>query len=304
MMYKTKDDSNLLTPSNITDYIQYINTTNNKIPYTDPSDYYSLCLADPTDAYSSYPDCASSAIYDPIVSYFSNLSEITQSDIDDFIDSNLNDSLTKSSFLACFEEGFESTRSTSYYRAFYRFGLPFPDIDNVTSSYKDATDNKEEQEEYYTDYIFPIYTDIQIEDVRHPNIEMVILGETVRGLQRQVLTNDGIIFSAGSILTVFMIMCWHLNSLFLAFSAMTQIIFSFPFAYFIYRYLFMVTFFDTLNTLVIFLILGIGADDVFVFVDAWVQSAHFVSNPNDLILRMSFAYRRASKAMIVTTGSV
>ena len=66
-------------------------------------------------------------------------------------------------------------------------------------------------------------------------------------------------------------MCWHLNSLFLAFAGMLQIILGFPLAYAVYRYVFMVTFFDTLSTLVIFLILGIGADDIFVFVDAWVQ---------------------------------
>lgn len=62
-------------------------------------------------------------------------------------------------------------------------------------------------------------------------------------------------------MTVFLIMCWHLNSLFLACVAMLEILVSFPFAYVIYRFIMMVTFFDTLNTLVIFLILGIGADD-------------------------------------------
>eukprot|EP01084_Bolivina_argentea_P244753 409955_1 len=114
---------------------------------------------------------------------------------------------------------------------------------------------------------------------------------------------DGIIFSVGSILTVFLIRWWHLNSLFLSLGAMLQIIFGFPFAFFVYRFVFMVTFFDTLNTLVIFLILGIGADDVFVFVDAWVQSEHFVADPEDSMERMSFAFRRAAKAMIVTTAT-
>lgn len=116
-----------------------------------------------------------------------------------------------------------------------------------------------------------------------------MLGSYVRELQRVALTYGGIAFAGGSIVSVFLIMWWHLNSLFLACVSMVEIMLGFPFAFAIYRYMFMVTFFDTLNTLVIFLILGIGADDglcsahvcrcgsvctlrtVFVFVDAWVQ---------------------------------
>ena len=40
--------------------------------------------------------------------------------------------------------------------------------------------------------------------------------------------------------------------------------------------------------------------DVFVFTDAWHQSIHFVKDPKDDVQRMTFAYRRASKAMLVT----
>ena len=39
---------------------------------------------------------------------------------------------------------------------------------------------------------------------------------------------------------------------------------------------------------------------MFVFTDAWHQSVHFVKDPNDDEQRMTFAYRRASKAMLVT----
>eukprot|EP01084_Bolivina_argentea_P163133 283840_1 len=49
MMYKTRDSTNILQPSNISDYIKHINNTNNRIPYTDYNKYYSLCLADTTD---------------------------------------------------------------------------------------------------------------------------------------------------------------------------------------------------------------------------------------------------------------
>eukprot|EP01083_Nonionella_stella_P149835 476462_1 len=309
VMYKTKDGSNILQPSNIADYIEFIIETNNKIPNTNYDEYYSFCLADTTDPYVTYPDCSSKAVWDPIVTVFgNNYHNITQQAMDTFVDSYLDNSYTVGAFLSSFQEGFEDTRSSQYYRAFYRFGLPYPDINNTMSSFRDATDREEKQSSYYEEWAFPIFQEIQIKQNEHDNVEVVILGGVVREMQRLALTYMGVAFAAGSVVTVFSIMCWHLNSLFLATTGMIQIIAGFPFAFVLYRYVFQVTFFDTLNTLVIFLILGIGADDVFVFVDAWVQSAHFVPMRSDnvqvwLVERMDFAYRRAAKAMIVTTAT-
>ena len=45
-----------------------------------------------------------------------------------------------------------------------------------------------------------------------------------------------------------------------------------------------------------------GADDVFVFIDAWRQSARAGEHVNQNILtRMSYAYKRAAKAMLITS---
>ena len=54
----------------------------------------------------------------------------------------------------------------------------------------------------------------------------------------------------------------------------------------------------------IFIILGIGADDIFVFNDAWHQAP--VLHPsleNDMVRRMAWTYRRAASAMLVTTST-
>ncbi|XP_029214096.1 protein dispatched homolog 1-like isoform X3 [Acropora millepora] len=48
-----------------------------------------------------------------------------------------------------------------------------------------------------------------------------------------------------------------------------------------------------------FIILGIGADDVFVFVDAWKASE--LNSFGDLSSRMSFVYRRAARVMFTTS---
>ena len=43
------------------------------------------------------------------------------------------------------------------------------------------------------------------------------------------------------------------------------IILAFPFAYFIYYFIYGISHFDFLSSLIIFVLLGVGADDVFVF---------------------------------------
>ena len=53
--------------------------------------------------------------------------------------------------------------------------------------------------------------------------------------------------------------------------------------------------------MVIFLILGIAADDIFVYLDAWKQSQTYEVYRNNILMRISYTYRRAAKAMFVTT---
>ena len=50
-----------------------------------------------------------------------------------------------------------------------------------------------------------------------------------------------------------------------------------------------------------FLLLGIGADDVFVFVDAFKQSEHMASISHSLLKRLEYTSLRASKAVLITS---
>ena len=52
----------------------------------------------------------------------------------------------------------------------------------------------------------------------------------------------------------------------------------------------------------LYIVLAIGADDVFVFMDAWKQSFYAGPEVNrDVTTRMSWVYRRAGKAMLITS---
>ena len=63
------------------------------------------------------------------------------------------------------------------------------------------------------------------------------------------------------------------------------------------------TYYGTLHTLVIFIVLGIAADDIFVFVDAWRQSAIIEECEGDLKMRLAYSFRRAARATAVTSST-
>lgn len=55
--------------------------------------------------------------------------------------------------------------------------------------------------------------------------------------------------------------------------------------------------------MVIFIVLGIAADDIFVFIDAWRQSAAIVLFKGNLHMRMSYTFKRAVRAISVTSST-
>jgi len=58
-----------------------------------------------------------------------------------------------------------------------------------------------------------------------------------------------------------------------------------------------------LHNLIIFIVLGIAADDIFVFIDAWRQSACIEVFKGDKKKRMSYAWKRALRAIAVTSST-
>ena len=116
----------------------------------------------------------------------------------------------------------------------------------------------------------------------------------------RTLANDAV-FAGGSLVYVGFFLGVHTGSVFMAITGMTQILVSFPTTYFFYRVVLGIVHFGTLQVLAIFVILGIGADDVFVFFDAYRQSKAVLPPGTSREVRMQWAYRKASVAMLLTS---
>ena len=62
---------------------------------------------------------------------------------------------------------------------------------------------------------------------------------------------------------------WHGKSLFVSSTALSMILFSFPITLVIYRNIFGITNVSSLHLMIVFVVLGISADNIFVLWDAW-----------------------------------
>lgn len=104
--------------------------------------------------------------------------------------------------------------------------------------------------------------------------------------------------------SVAFVMFWliiHLKSFFLTFICMLIIAFSFGTTGLICEYIVGMTYFNILSNFAVFVILGIAADDFFVFFDAWNQSGQFKGVKKDNKKRLAFTLRRAARTMFMTS---
>ena len=110
---------------------------------------------------------------------------------------------------------------------------------------------------------------------------------------------------AFSIIFVWIWICTHVWSLFIGSLGMLEILLSIPVTYTIYTI--WVPYYSQMHILAIFLVLGVGADDVFVMTDGWKQSVRDVipvpgeTKRQRLERRMTYAYGRTASAVFNTS---
>jgi len=82
-----------------------------------------------------------------------------------------------------------------------------------------------------------------------------------------------------------------------------MILFSFAVTQVVYVELLMIDYFSTLHNLVVFIVLGISADNAFVIFDAWKQSNNILEFEGNFRKRIAYSFKRAFAAIIVTSST-
>ena len=109
-----------------------------------------------------------------------------------------------------------------------------------------------------------------------------------------------IIFPALAMIVVFSVMWFFLGSFILTFCGLFCVIYAIGLSYFLYNTVFRMDFFPFLNVLTFVFLVGIGADDAFVYYDIWRQTR--AANPNANIMQLTLkTLQYSALSMLVTS---
>ena len=98
----------------------------------------------------------------------------------------------------------------------------------------------------------------------------------------------------GTMIASILYMMIHMKSLYLAFFAVINLFFAIPVTLCIYTYVAGVDYFSTIHLSVVIVVIGIGADDVFVFHDFWIGSHKIKLIRHSIKQRLTYTFRKAS----------
>ena len=207
---------------------------------------------------------------------------------------------------SCVTNTFTDTNVSSVVRSTWSFGLPI-------KGYDSAVEDEQKQERYVDRTV--------IRDGIAKQVEALVNGKFAdeacsvsctagvhefrvyfdysglgSGWATRQLSADGPLAGA-SMAFVWMVMSLHTRSLSIASVGMLQILLSFPVTYFFYRVVLQISHFGTLQVLAVYVILGIGADDIFVLYDAFQQAPR----RHGPAARLEWALKRAVSAMTTTS---
>jgi len=196
-----------------------------------------------------------------------------------------------------FDNGFSLTRPVSKHsRGMIRFGQPL-------AGYKNRDDQPEDQDKEFRTWFRDEFNDYLKKTKDVGEIEVLFFATPlIRDEFISIILMDMLKVFV-SITFVFVWIWLQTQSIIIAVAGIIEIMLSLPLAFFFYYTVFGFKYFDSLNAMTIFIVCAIGADDIFVFMDQYKQSAYLREVCVDLKTRMNWVYSRAAWAMFITSAT-
>jgi len=286
---------------------------------TDNDTYFSFCVAYPaTD--ERWPGCSEKSSKSSIVSELIWAGHNrTDSEWQDALDALVVSYASNPSRTIFFNDEFTDGGKMTAMRSVYNFGGPYPDVNNMTSSYSNpfveraVTGDGPDQSFYLDDWYESWYSTLELDELKltqfsTSTMDVWSFSNIIWDNVIESLIKETFLYIIIGIILVSCVIAFHTRSLMLTAIAMGQIMMSLPVAAFVYFYVFNITFWDKPNILTLFTAVGIGADDIFIFYDCWKQAgakmmpmSEFTNEEEYYVKRMSYTFRKAGQAMIITT---
>lgn len=150
------------------------------------------------------------------------------------------------------------------------------------------------------DNFLPYYPSPYMSKASTNNVQVLWFNMMLNQNETERLVGSDLTFAVFSILFVAFWIRVHTGSSFIALFGILMIFLSLPFGLFIYSAVFQIPYYSELHSLVLFIVLGVGADDVFVLVDSWKMTKPH--HPGDITngKNRNIAHRRLNECYRVS----
>ena len=199
---------------------------------------------------------------------------------------------------------FDATNRTTVTRVLYSYGSPLKGFDN-------PNDRPEEQEALFSAYMdryIELFTATdEVTWDAEARVGQLHLGSAITNTEINAEVERDIRFVVASAVGVLFVMMYQLRNPVLAVGGLLEALASYPLSFAAYHWVYGNSINSQINILAMYIVLGIGADDVFVMADAYRQSKTLMTNLGQipegdrLKARLQWAWTRAASAMTVTT---
>lgn len=165
--------------------------------------------------------------------------------------------------------------------------------------YCSYADRHEEQVEKINEYFNSLVPYLKMASTK--NIDVLYGGPTlVDGQVTEAVVHDATLAAISFVMIIILVFLSTGCSFTSTLAALITIVSCFPLAFFIYRIVFSIQAVGVLNVVSLFVIVGIGVDDVFVFINTFKQSGNMDSLPS-LPHRLAYTITHAGKATFFTS---
>ena len=179
-------------------------------------------------------------------------------------------------------------------RSLIPFGWPLEGFSNDSDR---DDDQKKKFDTFFKDEIMPKGDDLFSDGVGDMSFSYGSASIVGLWISRQVIFD--LALAVGSFTFIGVFMAIQTGSIWITGWTIFSILTGFCEANLLYRVILDFRYVGVFHVLAVFIVLGIGADDVFVFVDTWKETAHH--SYKSLAHRMSDCYRKAAMAMLFTS---
>ena len=186
------------------------------------------------------------------------------------------------------------TATSDITKSMLMLGYPLEGYANITDREDDQADDVKK---FTLDEWEPIAKKFYEDKVGDMEYYYTSLYMIIAVITKQVILDQTL--AVGSITFIFVFMVIQTGSFWVTCWSMLSILTGFCTTALVYRFIIDFRYFGVFHVLAVFIVLGIGADDIFVFFDTWKESEF--KSFKSLAHRLSYTYRKAARAMFFTS---